>query len=536
MKERADEKGVDLLLVDTGDRVEGNGLYDASNPKGNYTSEILKRQDFDVICSGNHELYKEYTADHEYLVTVPDSRGHYLASNIDIRDPQSGDMVPLAIRFRKFKTKNQGIRILSFGFLFDFFGNYNNTMVHPVEKIVQTEWFQDAIRDEDIDLFLVVGHIALRSIEHKTIYTAIRQVRWDTPIQFLGGHSHIRDYAKYDSKAAALESGRYMETIGFMSINGLTTGGHKNPSIMAEPSFARRYIDNNLLSFHHHTGLNSSDFSTEAGKNVSKYISDARETLELDRLIGCAPQDYWLNRAPYPSNDSILTLVQERILPEVAQYQGVRHRARLAIINTGALRFEIFKGPFTRDSTYIVSPFTTGFRYIKHVPYQAAKQIIALLNSPGPVLEMAAPELRPSTLAPPEQISIKRDRVVERFKKYRHDDQKPIKGDPSGHPNLEPGYTTEDDNGDDGDDTVHSPISFYRVPNCIQAEVGFPQDGREPDEVDLIFLEFIEPWIRLALRFLGQEYEPQDIRDYADGRSFTSMIAKWAGGNWDKNC
>ena len=33
MRKKADEKGVDLLVIDTGDRIEGNGLYDASNPK-----------------------------------------------------------------------------------------------------------------------------------------------------------------------------------------------------------------------------------------------------------------------------------------------------------------------------------------------------------------------------------------------------------------------------------------------------------------------------------------------------------------------
>jgi hypothetical protein len=33
MRRRAAARGVDLLLVDTSDRVEGNGLYDASRPK-----------------------------------------------------------------------------------------------------------------------------------------------------------------------------------------------------------------------------------------------------------------------------------------------------------------------------------------------------------------------------------------------------------------------------------------------------------------------------------------------------------------------
>ena len=55
MRERIEQDGNDLLLVDTGDRVEGNGLYDASNPQGNYTREIFKQQHMDIICIGNHE-------------------------------------------------------------------------------------------------------------------------------------------------------------------------------------------------------------------------------------------------------------------------------------------------------------------------------------------------------------------------------------------------------------------------------------------------------------------------------------------------
>ena len=137
---RADAEGSDLLLVDTGDRVEGNGLYDASHPKGKYTSGIVKQQHIDLICSGNHELYKRNTSEGELLHTVPDFRGNYLASNIDIYDPVTGELEHLAPRFKKFATKNLAVRILAFGFLFDFVGNANNTVVYTVEETVTQPW------------------------------------------------------------------------------------------------------------------------------------------------------------------------------------------------------------------------------------------------------------------------------------------------------------------------------------------------------------------------------------------------------------
>ena len=38
MRAKAEAQGQDLLVIDTGDRVEGNGLWDSSEPKGVYVS------------------------------------------------------------------------------------------------------------------------------------------------------------------------------------------------------------------------------------------------------------------------------------------------------------------------------------------------------------------------------------------------------------------------------------------------------------------------------------------------------------------
>ena len=535
--------------------MEGNGLYDASQPKGNYTSEIFKHQDIEVICSGNHELYKTYTAEVEYRVTAPNFKGRYLATNIDIFNSDSGRFVPLAPRYRKFTTKNQGIRILAFGFLFDFTENANNTIVRPVEETIQERWFQEAIRDREVDLFLVIGHVPIRSKEYKDIYTAIREVQWDTPIQFFGGHSHIRDFARYDSKSSALESGRYLETIGFMSVDGIKKAGGPFSTTANGVSTSRRYIDHNLLSFYHHTGLNHSTFPTESGRNLSGYIADARRALQLDRLLGCAPQDYWLNRARFSGNHSVLTWLQNNVLPGLLQSYSSDDGASQMIVNTGAVRFDIFNGPFTVDDLFILSPFTSGFKYLKDVPYQKTKQLLPLLNGHGPnsmgespFLHDLTPRTRQQQQAP---LSVKKNHRIS-----RDGDQSVLamfKSDPLSPPRLEPGYTTHDDDGDDGDDTLHSPIAFYNVPNCIETTISprspsssNQDDGddvvddqlstSEPDTVTLVFLEYIQPWILLALTFLGQEYTSKDVLDYADGRSFTALLSDWIVRNWDRHC
>ncbi|KAL8694200.1 MAG: hypothetical protein Q9218_001087 [Villophora microphyllina] len=540
LHEKVDKEGVDLLLIDTGDRIEGNGLYDASDPKGMYTQNIFREQTIDVICTGNHELYHKLSSDNEYLSTVPNFNGNYLASNLDILDPNSGERVPLAPRYKKFTTKNQGIRILAFGFLFDFTGNANNTIVEAVEKTVQQEWFLEAIHDREVDLFLVAGHVLLDSPEYNAIFKAIRQVQWDTPIQFFGGHTHIRDYFKYDAKAYGLESGRYMETIGFMSITGLSTGGKTKPQRLANPKFARRYIDNNLYSFHQHTALNESTFPTPHGRNVSAMIASARKDLQLDHAFGCAPKDYWTNRTPFPHENSIFSWLQEEVLPDMITEPGRKDFPRVVFVNTGGIRFDIFKGPFTIDTTYTVSPFTSGFRYIKDVPFSVAKQLSRILNQEVPQLFEIPTDLAAWVPVSETTRAATYGNDDQPNELFGHQQQTPLSTSEN-KDNLTPGYTTHDYLGTDGDDTLHSPIKFYRVPNVFETRIAFPtiyssrsqkEGERDPETVDLVYGDFIERYILLALKFLGQGYEEWDTEVYMEGRSLTEVISGWVEGNW----
>lgn len=536
MREKADVMGVDLLLIDTGDRIEGNGIYDASTPKGKYTYDIFREQEMDVITTGNHELYQADAAAREYDQSVPNFKGKYLASNLDYINPKTGEQVPMAQRYRKFTTKNQGIKVLAFGFLFDFTGNANNTVVQPVEKTIKEKWFQEAIR-EKVDLFIVAGHVTLDGPEYKAIFQAIRAQNWDTPIQFFGGHSHIRNFHKYDSKSYGLQAGRYMETIGWMSIEDIKKGkGDKTKDIESRSSilFKRRYIDNNLFGYHYHTGLNMSTFPTKRGLNASAAIYDARKELKLDYNFGCAPKDLWMNRAPYPSDNSLFTWLETEVIPEVAVNPERKDIPTLAIVNTGTMRFDIFKGAFTRDTTYIISPFTSKFVYLKDVPYKSARQVEVLLNGAAKILE--TPGMQTSQLAPPEQMAIHSNIIGPAI---------PLKPFTAGgvqsplliqdeEPPLIPGYTTKDDAGDEGDDTLHSPLTFYKVPNVIQTARSFPVDG-DPENVDLVYLDFIQPWILAAMQFTGQNHTAQDVAPYRD-ETMTELMADWIKKNWGQKC
>lgn len=519
--------------------MEGNGLYDSSEPKGIYLSEVLRHQHIDVITSGNHELYKQNTSESEFNTTVPNFRGRYLASNIDIYHPATNELVPLAPRYKKFTTKQQNIRIVAFGFLFDFTGNYNNTVVQPVEQTVKEDWFQEAIRDKEVDLFLVAGHVPAHSPEYRAIFREIRRVHWNIPIQFFGGHQHIRDYAQYDSRAVALASGRFMETIGFMSIDGLST--ENQPKAVSSPVFRRRYIDNNLFSFYHHTGLGNDTFATKEGRHVSQLISDARTALHLDTVHGCAPQDLWMSRVPYPNPDSVYTWLETQVLADRLVDESRGSVPTVAILNTGAIRFDIFKGPFTQDTTFIISPFTNRFRYVKGVPYEKVQLIMEVLNKQSKVLQtnQARWEEGLPPMSPPEQMAYTEDRIVE--------DDDPLDRQAAVHPvgshqaplatherdaTLVPGYTTTDDAGTDGDDTIHAPVSFYRVPNCIQTLLSANASG-VPETVDLVYIEFLQPYLVLAAKFARLDVDfGQESEVYMPSMTLTDLILDWVKEHW----
>ena len=267
----------------------------------------------------------------------------YVVSNVDIYAPDTNELVPLGHRFRKFTTKNQGIRVTAFGFLFDFTGNENNTVVHPVEETIKKSWFITAISDPDVDIFVVIGHTAVRfSPEFPAILAAIRAFHPNTPVQFLGGHAHVRDFIVYDGLSTGIAGGRYCETVDWLSISHIPSKHANVDEGLVE--FSRTYIDFNRYGFQHHSKQSHDNFDTEVGLELSKEITRYRAGMHLDHVIGCAPQDYYVSRVPYPDPSSIYSLLADQVLPDMVKNPHREGVPALIFINSGSLRFDIFKG------------------------------------------------------------------------------------------------------------------------------------------------------------------------------------------------
>jgi 2',3'-cyclic-nucleotide 2'-phosphodiesterase (5'-nucleotidase family) len=454
---------------------------------------------------GNHELYHAEIA-YETFATFSKYWGDkYLTSNVQILNNATNEWEYIGKQYKYFTTE-QGLRVMAFGVLFDFTGNANISKVIKAAELVTQDWFVEAVNTTDpVDLFLILGHNPARVDEDSgstfgIIHDAIRQVRPLTPIQIFGGHSHIRDFAVLDESSTSLESGRYCETLGWLSMSGFTKcasgwNSTSNPQGVSNPSrkatsnstspytYSRRYLDWNRVTFEFHT---SASFDTAAGENVTTSIEMYRDELNLGDVYGCTPQDYCMTCADFNSSDNIYPLLATA-LGTVVVNETRASIPRYIIANTGSIRFDLYEGPFTYDDFFIVSPFTDVFMYVGEVPCDLAGTVLDGLNNAG-----ASEKRRRSDLGymrlPERDICVdpitaplsSRD-VLDHAHFHTAVTRRQVV-------DLDKGYTTTDDFGTDGDDTAHSEIPYYSVPDYFQGEGGFA-NGTCTDVVDLIFLD-----------------------------------------------
>ncbi|CZR52320.1 related to Ser/Thr protein phosphatase family protein [Phialocephala subalpina] len=544
MVQKAGNLAVDLLLIDTGDLHDGAGLSDAALPNGVLSNPIFDEINYDLLTIGNHELYVTEIA-YEHFYNFSSYWGDkYLTSNVQIINPATG--------VYEYIGKTHRLRIMAFGVLFNFGGNSNVSKIIKAADMVKQQWFIDAINyTEPIDLFLVIGHNPIRRTDSSStfglLHDTIRAMRPTVPIQAFGGHSHIRDFQVYDDMSTGLESGRYCETLGWLAMSGIKSDSYTgliNPRGVTNPTrlatntstssivYSRRYLDWNRLTFEYHaTNSQASTFDYHSGLRVTGEITDVRKQLNLSSLYGCAPATYCQSCQPFGAAGNIFTLV-ETALGAVVVNASRSETARYIIVNTGSIRFDLVKGPFTYDDSFIVSPFDDAFQFIPNVPYALAKNVLNSLNG-APLNDKRAsahlhfgsmPQVKDSCVDPTISLitgevgelktrGISRRQTVTSF-----------------------GYVTTDDFGTDGDDTPHTKIPSYSQPNYVAGNASFPIDGTTPDFVDVVFLDYFASTVVSILNQLGGTYTSADVSYYMP-RAFTtqSYLPLYAQKFWQEN-
>lgn len=166
-----------------------------------------------MLTIGNHELYVTEIAYETFSQFAKVYGDRYVTSNVKILNRDTGKFEFVGVPYRYFTTA-QGLRIMAFGVLFDFTGNSNVSQVTTTANLVTQQWFLDAVNyTEPIDMYIVAGHNPIRTNASTstfgTIYKAIRNINDKAPIQFFGGHTHIRDFFVYDNVSTGIESGTF---------------------------------------------------------------------------------------------------------------------------------------------------------------------------------------------------------------------------------------------------------------------------------------------------------------------------------------
>ncbi|SPO24302.1 uncharacterized protein UTRI_03570 [Ustilago trichophora] len=525
MRKLAKKKGVDLLLVDSGDLHDGAGLSDgfpAGQVDGQVSNQFHAKVDFDLLTVGNHELYKYEVGWNTLTEFVPKTHGRYVSSNVQISHagPRGGANVTYNFgeQFVKFKTDN-GRKVTSLGVLFNFTGADKGITVQDPAKMVLEPWFAEAIKEEP-DLFLIAGHMPVRKDQFPTVVNAVRKVHPTTPIMILGGHSHIRDCTQYDKYSMGIESGRYLETVGWMSMNFTKDG----------PTFSRSYIDANRRNYAFHAGLASKlhKFDTALGKKITKEMNQVANSWNLSHVYGIAPQDYYLQRVPINDTSSLINFMTNKVLPTVISTSNPDRKGvpNLIIANTGSQRFELYAGPFTKNDQYIVSPFTDAFQYIKDVPYKYANQVIHKLNN-DKVAQATSRKRDVSTKESEEELYAQGhvSHIYNRWMKDQHNFATANSAAAEDLAKLDAraaaaqeqrtlGYVTKDECPGDGDDTVHIAIPYASVPDYVQSPVT--GNVTADDKVDVIFLDFIAKNVVRILNGMQTErsYSLDDVAPY----------------------
>lgn len=178
-------------------------------------------------------------------------------------------------------------------------------------------------------------------------------------------------------------AGRYCETLGWLSMSGFDpkiSNATKKPEGVLNPSrkpiqvnvtgtktytvgptatnpaiatatsnllYARRYLDWNRRTFAFHA-LGSQDriLNFPTGEKITQDIFGSREALNLTEVIGCIPESYCVDCKKAGEPGSLYTLLLTA-LGEVIINKARANISRLILTNTGSVRYDLVKGPFT---------------------------------------------------------------------------------------------------------------------------------------------------------------------------------------------
>ncbi|KAG8974219.1 hypothetical protein FRC05_007795 [Tulasnella sp. 425] len=381
-------RGQDVIFIDTGDQTHGGGLSDADKPEGTQALLLHTSLPYDVLSPGNHELERELVARHlfEMLESHPGIKEKYLAANVFYKPPNEpgAERRRLGTTHRTWSTES-GRKITAIGVMFE---NQNKTInagvyIDPVDTIVNQKWFTEQVLTSHPDVFLLVGHMSLSAKERpkwRKIHEAIRKQHPHTPIFIFAGHTHQRECimginGENPARSLGIESGRYLETVGWVGYN-LTAPGKTL-------ELSRMHIEANRKNLIRLTGSIDSVFA-HSSENVMRPFHELARRFNLDKYIGCLKYDYPWDTQVYNQDDPLhaLNLYRNVAFPDVVPPKDSGPYALL--LNDGFMRGPLYGGAFTLNDKFVNTPYDSQPFLTTKIPKMVAEKVAGVLLKPSP--------------------------------------------------------------------------------------------------------------------------------------------------------
>lgn len=234
-----------------------------------------------------------------------------------------------------------------------------------------------------------MAHMGTDDESIDAILYGIRNIVGDTmPIQFVAGHTHVRRHAQVDDLSKAVEAGRYLDTIGFISFPTETTAQMVDSNSSAIDLFQHVFLDSNKQRLGNILNTDK-PFTTSDGRELQKFISTTQSKLGLNSIIGCSPKDSFINRS-LEAKDSLWALYRDFVVPTQLDIDTDTNRAIL--LSQGSWRYDLFAGENAQGDIIAISPFNETIFSIGRMPCQMILSLYDMLNNnTGPNFYEALP-------------------------------------------------------------------------------------------------------------------------------------------------
>ncbi|KAK2947546.1 putative Ser/Thr protein phosphatase family [Blattamonas nauphoetae] len=367
-----------VLAFDTGDMIEGTGLSEVNGSRGAEIYNIMKDIPYDAIVNGNHDIKYDKSVDHIVSSFAPAFGDRYLAGQAVYYNTSK----TLGNPFKILNLDNGNGRVLLLGFTYNVANVQTHVKVTGVSAYLKQSWFARAMATTDVKAIICLCHINTDHTHLNNIHAAIRAKQPKTPIIFLTGHSHEERTKSFDSESFAMESGKYLNTIGILSF-ALPQKANKASSNFAEltevnggyasgidlTSFSKRYLETNVGKMQKEVGVNSTAWATPVGSRIKANLKSRLNANGLLKQIGCAPQFYSNMEFPLPAI-SLYSLLVDKVYPksgpkradvlklnaDLSEHEIAGNGVNTVYIQDAKMRYNVYKGSMLLDDLYCVDP------------------------------------------------------------------------------------------------------------------------------------------------------------------------------------